>query len=98
MPVTGKVTAKKYMCQDCGHESTHTTNHFGEFYDKCPKCSWKTPADPIKVHECLEPLPAGWEKPEPWQVVKLGDLVKSDVMAVRVIQQALNDAAAELGE
>jgi hypothetical protein len=76
MPTTGKVTLKRYRCTGCGHESVHSTNHFGEFYDRCLKCSRKTSTDPIKVHECLEPLPEGWQKPEPWKKVKLGDVVE----------------------
>lgn len=74
MPTTGKVTSKKYKCQGCGHESMHSTNHYGEIYVACPQCSWKSPTDKIKVYECLEPLPEGWEKPAPWEIVKLGDI------------------------
>ena len=72
---TGKLTAKRYRCE-CGYKSTHSTNHYGAFYDRCPKCSWKSPMDPIKVHTCLEPLPEGWERPEPWKKVKLGDIAE----------------------
>jgi len=77
MKTTGKISAKRYRCSCCGYESTHSTNHFGEFYDRCPKCSWKSPMDPIKTHVCLEPLPKGWAKPAPWKRVKLGDVVSA---------------------
>jgi hypothetical protein len=96
MQVTGKLTAKRYRCQSCGHEKTAATNHYGEFYDICSNCSSKSPTDPIKVHECLEPLPAGWEKPEPWKKVKLGDIIAGDQVAESVIRQALDDAAAQM--
>lgn len=76
MPTTGEMAEKKYKCQGCGHESMHYTNHYGEFYERCPKCSWKTPMDPVRVYECLEPLPEGWQKPPPWKKVKLGDVME----------------------
>lgn len=28
------------------------------------------------VSECVEPLPEGWGRPEPWKIVKLGDIVE----------------------
>jgi hypothetical protein len=52
-----------------------STNHYGEFYDFC-QCSWKSPMDPIKTFECLEPLPEGWARPEPWKKVRLGDVAE----------------------
>jgi hypothetical protein len=74
---TGKATSKLYRCQGCGHESQHSTNHYGEFYDRCRKCSDKgSPFDAVKTHECLEPLSEGWERPAPWKKVKLGDVIK----------------------
>jgi len=78
MKTTGKQSSKLYRCQGCGHESHNTTNHYGKFYDRCRKCSPKSPMDAIKVHECLEPMPAGWARPEDWKIVKLGDLVSTD--------------------
>lgn len=74
MQITGKVEPKKYQCTCCGHESIRSTNHYGEIYIRCSKCSWKSPMEPIKVHECLESLPEGWSKPKPWKLVKLGDV------------------------
>lgn len=67
---TGKQTSKLYRCE-CGHESRHTTNHYGQFYDRCPKCSWKSPMSPVKTHTCLDPLPAGWARTEDWKKVTL---------------------------
>ena len=29
-----------------------------------------------QVHECLEPVPEGHAKPEPWKQVKLGDVAE----------------------
>lgn len=95
MQIIGKMTPKKYRCE-CGYESTHSTNHFGEFYAKCPNCSWKTPMDPIKTHECLEPLPEGWDRPVPWKKVRLGDIADANPEAAAVIRKALDDAAAKL--
>ena len=73
MKITGKITAKRYKCE-CGHEETHSTNHYGEIYCHCVKCSWKSPMDYTKVWTCLDPLPKGWAKPVPWKKVKLGDI------------------------
>jgi len=73
--ITGKVTAKKYRCKHCGHERTESTNHYGEIYSRCPSCSWKRPMD-VCVSECVEPLPEGWDRPEPWKIVKLGDVIE----------------------
>lgn len=76
MRTTGKITSKRYRCTECGHEKMTSTNHYGEFYDRCPKCSWKSPMDPTKTWECLEPLPEGWKKPTPWKKMKLGDVAE----------------------
>lgn len=85
MKITGKMSSKRYKCQECEHESMHSTNHYGEFYDRCPKCSWKSPMSPIKVHECLEPLPERWEKPTPWKMVKLEDVCEVKMQVIRDI-------------
>ena len=75
-PTTGKVSSKLYKCTRCGHESMISTNHWGEIYPRCSKCSWKNPMDPFVTHVCLEEMPPGYDKPEPWKKVKLGDLLK----------------------
>jgi hypothetical protein len=31
---------------------------------------------PTKVHVCLDPLPEGMRRPEPWKMVRLGDVAK----------------------
>lgn len=74
--ITGKVTTKTYKCLECNHESQHSTNHYGQIYCRCNNCSWKSPMSPIKAMECQEPLPEGWERPENWKIVKLGDVVE----------------------
>jgi len=65
-----KITPKKYKCRECGHITTHSTNHYGETYswgnyDVCPKCPpYKRPT----VWECCEDPsgdPDAWI-PEPW--------------------------------
>jgi len=73
MKTTSKVTSKLYRCCHCKHEHQVTTNHYGEVYSPCPKCSWKRPGHPGQ-HECLEALPEGMAKPEPWKVVALGEI------------------------
>jgi DNA-directed RNA polymerase subunit RPC12/RpoP len=65
---------KMYRCTRCGHESLHGTNHWGEIYPTCPKCSWKNPMQPQCVHVYLEPVPEGLGVPTPWKFVKLGDV------------------------
>lgn len=73
----GKVTHKLYKCVNCGHEQLQGTNHWGDIYPHCPKCQWKRPMEFGSRWECLEPIPEGYDKPEPWVTVKLGDVIKS---------------------
>lgn len=75
--ITGEVTTKVYRCRECGAESQESTNHYGEIYRRCRSCSWKSPMESIKVFECVEPLPEGWEKPAPWKIVRLADVVEA---------------------
>lgn len=77
MKVTGKVESKPYKCSECGHIESHSTNHYGSIYIRCNQCSWKSPMSSTKVFECQMPLPEGWQKPEEWKIVKLGDLLTS---------------------
>ncbi len=83
LQTTGAITAKRYKCVDCGHEHTASTNHYGEIYIRCTKCSWK-PGQGMR-HECLEPLPEGWGRPEPWKLVKLGDV--AEITTVKPIRK-----------
>jgi DNA-directed RNA polymerase subunit RPC12/RpoP len=76
MKTTSAYSQKRYRCLDCGHERTVGTNHYGEIYDKCPQCGWKHPLQLGGRHECLEPVPEGMAKPEPWTTVKLGDIAE----------------------
>lgn len=76
LPTTGPVSVKLYRCTRCGREEKHSTNHWGDIYPRCEGCSWKNPMDPSVVMECLEPMPNGYAKPEPWQKVRLGDVAK----------------------
>ena len=68
MKTTGKYSHKLYKCSECGHESSLGTNHWGECYPRCPKCGKQT------IHKCLEPILEGYGIPEPWKMVKLGDI------------------------
>jgi hypothetical protein len=67
---TGKISYKNYKCTECGYESKHQTNHYGEIYPGCPKCARPGP----KRHVCLDPIPAGWDVPTPWKLVSLRDI------------------------
>jgi hypothetical protein len=70
MVKTGKVTWKRYECAACGGRSEHATNHYGEIYGCCRDCPpWRRPSTVLR---CLDPLPEGWGRPEPWRAVKLG--------------------------
>lgn len=75
-PTTGPLSVKEYKCSRCGNISKASTNHWGEFYDRCTECSprhgW---ADKIVTHVCMEPVPEGYDTPTPWKKVQLGDLV-----------------------
>ena len=73
-PTTSKMSYKRYRCTACGHESEHQTNHYGQIYPRCTKCGWKRPMEMGQVHECLEPVPEGMGIPEPWTIVRLGDI------------------------
>jgi hypothetical protein len=73
-PITGKITSKRYRCQRCGHEQKISTNHYGECYSAghsncCPKCPpWAKFAEfgSSTTWVCVEPLPAGMERPANW--------------------------------
>jgi hypothetical protein len=77
-PTTGKYCEKRYKCKECGHEKMIGTNHFGECYslgnyNACPQCPpFKRPTTWV----CAEPLPEGMGTPEPWKMVKLGDIAE----------------------
>lgn len=73
----GKITHKLYRCTKCKHEQLHGTNHWGDIYPACPKCQWKRPMEMGSVWECLEPIPEGYDKPEPWATVELGTILNS---------------------
>ena len=75
-PTTGKYSQKMYRCTQCGYESLHGTNHWGEIYPGCRECGWKHPLQMGQVHKCLEEIPEGYDVPEPWKIVKLGDIVE----------------------
>ncbi len=77
--ITGKYSHKLYKCRTCGHEQMIGTNHWGECYswgyvNACPSCHWKHSYEPT-VWECQEQPPEGYSKPEPWKMVRLGDLL-----------------------
>ena len=76
METTGKYSVKLYKCTRCGLEQKHGTNHWGEIYPTCRGCSWKNPRQPQVTMECLEAMPDGYSKPEPWKMVKLGDVAE----------------------
>jgi len=72
-----KIESKPYRCTRCGHEKEASTNHYGEFYDRCPGCSWKNPMDPQVTWECIVPeeeRPEDAWVPEPWTKARLGDI------------------------
>lgn len=75
MRTTGKYSHKMYRCTRCGREQLQGTNHWGEIYPRCPGCSWKNPMDPQPVWVCLEPRPEGYDVPEPWTKVTLGEII-----------------------
>jgi len=73
-PTTSKYSVKKYKCTSCGHISNIGSNHWGQVYPRCKACGWKHPMEMGQVHECLEPVPEGMGVPEPWKMVRLGDI------------------------
>lgn len=75
-PTTGKVSPKRYQCSDCGAVETHSTNHWGEIYPRCRSCGWKKPMAGAQRFVCLELCPPTHDLPEPWKLVKLGDIVE----------------------
>ena len=75
MPTTGHYSHKRYGCSHCGNISTEGTNHWGEMYSRCKSCSWRRPME-ATVKVCLELMPDGFTEPEPWPVVRLGDIAE----------------------
>lgn len=75
-PVTGPYSKKPYECVRCGHGSRIGTNHWGETYGPCPHCQWKYPLVIGSVHRCLASVPEGYDVPEKWKQVKLGDILE----------------------
>lgn len=76
LKTTGAYKLKPYECTRCAYRAEAGTNHWGEFYDRCPNCSWKYPLDPTVTWKCLEPTPQGYTTPQPWKKVKLGDIAQ----------------------
>jgi len=74
--MTGPYSIKPYRCRSCGYISQIGTNHWGECYPRCRNCGWKHPLEAGQVHECLEPPPPGYDIPEPWKRVRLGDIAE----------------------
>lgn len=72
----GPYSMKRYRCTRCGNVEMHGTNHWGEIYPSCNKCSWKNPLDPSPIWKCLEKMPKGYKRPTPWKKVKLGDVAE----------------------
>jgi len=72
-PKTGKYSIKPYECTECGVKKDQGTNHWGEIYPHCSVCGTVT------VWKCLEPVPDGYDTPEPWKIVKLGDVAEIEV-------------------
>ena len=83
LPTTSRVSVKLYRCTRCGHESKHSTNHWGDIYPTCDGCSWKNPMQPQTIMECLEPMPEGFRKPEPWKFVRLRDVADVVVQSTK---------------
>ena len=84
-PKTSRVSSKRYRCVHCGAESMISTNHYGEVYSRCDSCAWKRPGQGNR-HVCLELVPEGMGAPEPWQLVKLGDIC--EIVAVDMRKSA----------
>lgn len=76
MPTTGRYSQKLYRCASCGFVQLHGTNHWGEFYDRCPRCSWKSSLRPVKTWECLESMPKGFVAPPKWRTVSLKEVAE----------------------
>jgi hypothetical protein len=75
-PTTARVSVKRYQCVECKAIEQHNTNHWGEIYPRCRSCGWKNPMAMAQRFVCLEPCPSTHDTPEPWKLVKLGDIVE----------------------
>ena len=75
-PTTGPYSQKRYRCDRCGLEQTHGSNHWGEIYPACRGCSGRNPLSPQAAMTCLEPMPEGYDRPMPWRMVKLSEVVE----------------------
>ena len=94
--LTGKVSYKVYKCTTCDHVHSIQTNHYGETYGRCPKCSWKNPLESNR-HICIEPLPEGWTRPEPWDKVVTGKTIEQICQDALAVQSACNLGAVAMG-
>lgn len=83
MQTIGKYSYKPYQCDTCGQEKELGTNHWGECYPVCDVCGKQT------IWKCLEPVPEGFTKPDPWNFVKLGDV--ADILVERIITTKEDD-------
>ena len=80
-PIFGKYSHKLYTCTKCGTVKKEGTNHWGEIYPYCQKCAKQT------TWQCLEPVPEGMSIPEPWAMVRLGDVIEviKEMKSVRIV-------------
>jgi hypothetical protein len=69
-PTTGKHSVKPYRCTGCGSEKEFKTNHWGAIYPYCSVCV------NVTVWVCEEPLPEGYDIPEPWDIVEIKNMEK----------------------
>lgn len=96
---TGKYSHKQYKCRRCGSIESVGTNHWGEIYSRCKNCNWKHPMDGNPTWDCLEPMPDGYDKPEPWKKVKLGDLIETKgANEMTDEQKRINELKEKFGE
>ena len=97
MRTTGEMLLKRYRCKnvDCQHVRLVSTNHYGDIFDRCPKCSWKHPRD-VTISECLEPLPTGWIKPDEWTTIRLGEVLDFGNLIPEQIPDTLPDIKTDI--
>jgi len=73
-----RMSYKNYECSECGATKSKQTNHFGEIYPYCSYCRKQT------VWKMTDSVPEGAWIPEPWKMVRLGDICEIKTIKNRV--------------
>lgn len=75
-PTTSQYSIKPYKCNRCGAITQEGTNHYGEIYSPCRSCPPFARSATVKT--CQIECPPDMDKPTPWNIVRVADLLEID--------------------